>query len=118
MSSVVNCAGFGFKPEVWVCSASQLYRGFVRTLCLKQQRGGEFEGGADLAADFEEICSRPIDVGILHSGNLVYAKEAVRHGRILFQREATIRAWFEMHVLSMYAELQENRRDVIQAYAA
>lgn len=89
-------------------------------IAILPSKGTSFRGEriAGLAADLEEICSRPIDVGILHTGNLVYAKEAVKHGRILFQREATIRAWFEMHVLSMYAELQENRREVIQAYAA
>lgn len=89
-------------------------------IAILPARGASFPGVrmAGLAADLEEICGRAVDAGILHTGNLVYAKEAVAKGRVLFERDAGARARFEMHVLSMYAELQENRRDVIHAYAA
>jgi predicted nucleotidyltransferase len=89
-------------------------------IAILPSKGASFHGvrTAELAADLEEICGRMVDLGILHTGNLVYAKEAVAHGRVLFERDAGARARFEMHALSMYAELQENRRDVIHAYAA
>jgi len=89
-------------------------------IAILPAKGASFDGMrvAGLAADLGEICGRPVDLGILHTGNLVYAKEAVANGRVLFERDATVRARFEMHALSMYAGLQENRRAIIHAYAA
>ena len=71
-----------------------------------------------LAADLEEAAGREADVGVLSTANLVYAKEAVAHGRIIFERDPAARARFAMLVLSMYASLQESRREVLHAYAA
>jgi predicted nucleotidyltransferase len=73
---------------------------------------------ADLAAELESIFGRSVDVGILHTGNLVYAKEAVTRGILLFERKPGAKARFEMLTLSMYADLQENRREILHAYAA
>jgi uncharacterized protein len=64
------------------------------------------------------VAGRPVDVGMLSTGNLVYAKEAVAHGRLFFERDPAARARFAMLVLSMYASLQESRREVLHAYAA
>jgi predicted nucleotidyltransferase len=71
-----------------------------------------------LAADLESIIGWPVDLGVLHTGNLVYAKEALTSGRLIFERDSTYRQQFAMLGLSMYAELQENRREVLNAYAA
>ncbi len=71
-----------------------------------------------LAADLEDLAGRPVDVGVLSTANLVYAKEAVAHGRVIFERDRAARARFAMLVLSMYASLQESRREVLHAYAA
>lgn len=76
------------------------------------------EDRLSLAADLEEIAGRPVDVGVLSTANLVYAKEAVAHGRVMFERDRAARARFAMLVLSMYASLQESRREVLHAYAA
>lgn len=73
---------------------------------------------ADLAADLEVLAGRPVDLGILHSANLVYAKEAIAHGRLLFERDRNTTARFAMHTLSMYAALQEDRKEVLNAYTA
>jgi uncharacterized protein len=71
-----------------------------------------------LAADLGELVGREADVGVLSTANLVYAKEAVARGRIIFERDPSARARFAMLVLSMYASLQETRREVLRAYAA
>jgi len=71
-----------------------------------------------LAADLEDIAGRTVDLGVLSTSNLVYAKEAVAHGRLIFERDHAARARFAMLVLSMYASLQESRREVLHAYAA
>ena len=72
----------------------------------------------ELAADLADITGRTVDLGVLHTGNLVYAKEAVARGRVIFERDHTARVRFAALVLSMYADLQENRREVLHAYAA
>lgn len=71
-----------------------------------------------LAAELSTIFGRQADLGVLSAANLVYAKEAVAHGRLIFARDRTTAARFAMHTLSMYAALQEARREVIRAYAA
>jgi predicted nucleotidyltransferase len=71
-----------------------------------------------LAADLEDLVGRVVDVGILSTANLVYAKEAVANGRVIFERDPAARARFVALVFSMYADLQENRREVLHAYAA
>ena len=76
------------------------------------------EDRLSLAADLEELAGRPVDVGVLSTTNLVYAKEAVAHGVLLLERDPSARACFAMLVLSMYASLQESRREVLHAYAA
>ncbi len=71
-----------------------------------------------LAADLEDVAGRTVDLGMLSTANLVYAKEAVAHGTVIFERDRAARARFAMLVLSMYAALQESRREVLHAYAA
>ena len=71
-----------------------------------------------LATELGFILRREVDLGILTTGNLVYAKEAVTRGRRIFDRDHTVTARFEMYALSMYASLQEARREVLRAYAA
>jgi predicted nucleotidyltransferase len=89
-------------------------------IALLPVRGASIGGllRADLAADLDLLLGRPVDLGVLHTGNLVYAKEAVAHGRLLFERDPNVRARFAALVFSMYADLQENRREVIDGYAA
>ena len=71
-----------------------------------------------LAAELASIMGRHVDLGSLSLANLVYAKEAVAGGRLIFERDHLVTAQFEMYTLSMYASLQEARREVLHAYAA
>ena len=89
-------------------------------IALLPTRGARFQGRrlAELAADLETIAGLPVDLGILHTGNLVYAKEAISRGKLFFERDPAARCRFAMLVLSMYAELQETRREVLNAYAS
>lgn len=70
-----------------------------------------------LTAELTEILGRPVDLGVLSTANVVYAKEAVTTGRILWERDRITTARFAMLALSMYASLQEARREVLRAYA-
>jgi len=89
-------------------------------IALLPVRGASLGGlqRAELAADLEMLLGRPVDLGVLHTANLVYAKEAVAHGRLFFERDRNARARFAALVFSMYADLQESRREVINGYAA
>ncbi|MCE9629929.1 MAG: nucleotidyltransferase domain-containing protein [Planctomycetia bacterium] len=71
-----------------------------------------------LTASLGRVFGRPVDLGILSTANLVYAKEAIAHGRLIAERDHGVTARFAMHVLSMYAGLQESRREVLRAYSA
>lgn len=71
-----------------------------------------------LAAELSRIVGREVDLGILTTRNLVYAKEAVTRGWLIFDGDHSTTARFEMYALSMYASLQEARREVLRAYAA
>jgi hypothetical protein len=42
----------------------------------------------------------------------------VAHGRLIFERDPNARARLAALVFSMHADLQENRREVVYAYAA
>lgn len=72
----------------------------------------------ELMGRLVEVLGRPVDLGILTTSNVVYAKEAVATGRLIFERDHRLTARFAMLALSMYASLQEARREVLRAYAA
>lgn len=71
-----------------------------------------------LTAELTKICGRVVDLGVLSTANVVYAKEAVTTGKLIFERDPCVTARFAMLTLSMYASLQEARREVLRAYAA
>jgi predicted nucleotidyltransferase len=71
-----------------------------------------------LTAELSRLAGREVDLGVLTSHNLVYAKEVVTRGRLIFDRDHSVTATFEMYALSMYASLQEARREVLRASAA
>ena len=88
-------------------------------IALLPTRGARFPGRrlAELAADLESIAGLPVDLGILHTGNLIYAKEAISRGKLFYERDPASRRRFAQLALSMYADLQENRREILHAYA-
>ena len=85
---------------------------------LRQSTVLSVEDRLSLTAMLGRICGRPVDLGILGTRNLVYAKEVITRGQLIAERERGVTAWFAMHALSMYAALQEARREVLRAYAA
>jgi len=67
-----------------------------------------------LAAELGRILARPVDLGVLTTANVVHAKETVTNGRLIFDRHHPTTARFAMLTLSMYAALQEARREVLR----
>jgi len=71
-----------------------------------------------IGGDLESLIGRPVDIGIISTNNLVYAKEVVEHGELLFTRNAFFSECFLSTCLSMYVDLQQDRREVLYAYTA
>lgn len=73
---------------------------------------------AKLSTTLSFAMSRFADVGILSSKNLVYAHEAIFNGRRIFVRN---KFFFDLTVatlLGMYAQFNEDRKEVLCAYTA
>ncbi len=71
-----------------------------------------------LTAELESILGRPVDLGVLSTGNLIYAKEVIENGTELFTRNRFLSERFLSTCLSLYASLQQDRKEVLLAYSA
>ena len=70
----------------------------------------------ELAANLECVLGRPVDLGILTTRNLGYAKEVASAGPLIFTRNQLASDRFIDQALSMYSDLQSSRREVLEAY--
>jgi uncharacterized protein len=86
-------------------------------LMFPGRRMGSLERG-DLAAAIAFEIGRDVDIGMLESMNLVYAKEAILTGRRVFDRDPARTDVAETALLGMYAAFNEDRREVLDAYRA
>jgi len=66
----------------------------------------------------ESVFHRPVDIGLLSTQNLVYSKEVALSGQQLFTTNPFESDRFMATSLSMYAELQMQRKEVLNAYRA
>jgi predicted nucleotidyltransferase len=71
-----------------------------------------------VAAELEIRMGRPFDIGVVTSGNLVYASEAILNGRRLVTFDADHAAAMETRLLGCYVQFRQDRRDVEAAYRA
>jgi uncharacterized protein len=71
-----------------------------------------------LAEETASVFGRTVDLGILSTNNLVYAKEVIEHGKILFSKNRFLSERFLSTCLSLYAALQHERKEVLLAYSA
>ena len=72
----------------------------------------------ECASQIEVFFGCPVDIGILSTGNLVYVKEVIDHGKELFCRNRFRTDLFLTTSLSMYSDLQQQRKEVLHAYSA
>lgn len=59
---------------------------------------------------------KDIDLGVLSELNLVYAKEVIEHGILLFSKDQYYTDTMIMLFLSQYARLNEERKEVLNAW--
>jgi hypothetical protein len=71
-----------------------------------------------LSGQLRTYCSRAVDIGILSTHNLVYAKEALLQGECLFCKDQYFHDLFVATALGLYLELRTARREVEHAYTA
>lgn len=82
--------------------------------------GGKITAGEKMGivGDLESLIGRKVDIGVMSTGNLIYVKEVVEHGELLFTRNSFFSECFLTTCLSMYVDLQQDRREVLYAYTA
>jgi predicted nucleotidyltransferase len=71
-----------------------------------------------LSSELGTCCPRPVDLGILSTHNLIYAKEALLQGECLFCKDQYYHDLFVATALGLYLELRTARREVENAYTA
>ena len=72
----------------------------------------------ECAGELEGILGCPVDIGELSTRNVVYAKEVAAHGQEIFTTNRFQSDLFMATALAMYAELQQQRKEVLHAYTA
>lgn len=70
----------------------------------------------ELAADLSNGVGHSVDIGLLSTRNLVYAKEAIIKGRCIYCRDTGARDLFAATALSLYLQLKQERRVVEKVY--
>jgi predicted nucleotidyltransferase len=69
-----------------------------------------------LAADLSIFSGLKLDIGILSSANLIYAKEAILTGFEIFVKNRFYTDLMTTNLLGMYIMFQDQRREVLNAY--
>ena len=72
----------------------------------------------ECAGELESILGCTVDLGELSSRNLIYAKEVIENGEEIFTKNRFHSDLFMATALAMYAELQQQRKEVLHAYTA
>ncbi len=70
----------------------------------------------ELAGELESALGKNVDLGELSSRNLIYIKEVIENGLEIFTHNRFQSDLFIATSLSMYADLQEHRKEVLHAY--
>jgi len=68
----------------------------------------------ELQAALASRLGAEVDLVDLMATDDVLRVQVVAHGRTLFERSGSERAWFEMQALSRYAHLNEERRGILE----
>ena len=67
-----------------------------------------------LQSDLSARLGAEVDLVDLFTADDVLRVQVIEHGRVLFERTRADRARFEMHALSRYAHLDEERRGILE----
>ena len=70
----------------------------------------------ELSTSVSLALGREIDLGVLSSANLVYARQAILAGTRLFTKDPFYSDLMETTLLSMYLWFSEERKEIVDAY--
>jgi uncharacterized protein len=73
---------------------------------------------ADIAAHAGLAIGRDVDLGVLSTANLVYAREVAANRMVLFEKDAAAASLFFATALGEYADFKVARAGVEKAYAS
>ena len=72
----------------------------------------------ELANTLSYELRRTVDIGEISSRNLVYAREALLKGKLLYQKDQDKTNLYRANMLGMYIQFNLDRQEVIDAYNA
>lgn len=72
----------------------------------------------ELAAELSLVLRREVDLGVLSSGNLVYARETILTGNRIFSRNDGVADLYAATLLGLYAQFHYERRGILHGYLA
>ncbi|MEI6212136.1 MAG: nucleotidyltransferase domain-containing protein [bacterium] len=73
---------------------------------------------ANLATLLTQALGRQVDLGVLSSLNLVYARQALLTGHCIYRRPFSEVALMVANLLGLYACFQDERQEILRAYTA
>jgi predicted nucleotidyltransferase len=72
----------------------------------------------DMGAVLALKLGHEVDIGIVSSANLVYARQVILTGKRLYTKDQMVAEKREAELLGLYARFHEDRREVLDAYCA
>lgn len=70
-----------------------------------------------LAAELSSLLKRETHIGIISNEHLIFTKEVIENGQRLFTKNEYFDSLCNATAISMYIQLRENNKEVIDAYA-
>ncbi|MBW2011577.1 MAG: nucleotidyltransferase domain-containing protein [Deltaproteobacteria bacterium] len=69
-----------------------------------------------ISGELESLLGRPVHIGLLSMDNVVFAREVIESGRLIYSKDQIYCDTFIMYALSFYADLNRQRKSVLDAY--
>lgn len=87
-------------------------------LLLKPNKKMSSQSKLQLAGELSTLLKREVHIGIMSKNFLVFTKEVIVKGQQLFTKNRYFSDLYNATAISMYAQLRENNREVINAYSS
>jgi predicted nucleotidyltransferase len=87
-------------------------------LMLTAENNASRSAFVDLGARLTLKLGHEVDIGVISSANLVYARQAILVGKRLYARDRMAVETREAELLGLYARFHEDRAEVLDAYRA
>ena len=72
---------------------------------------------ANISCDLSFELKRTVDVGQISSNNLIYAREALLKGKLIYTKNEAETNLYRANLLGMYIQFNMDRQEVVNAYS-